>query len=666
MGRLPGVLVVLVWLLATLQPAASAEVLVPDDSAISLNPHVEYLVDPGGNMTLADVTEPAQAARFQRHEGRGAINLGLTRSALWLRFRLQAPDSERQRWLLELGYFGLVDVRLHPPGGEAVITGYNEAITERPWPHRHFVFPLELAADEPATYYLRVASNGSVTAPLTLWSPDAFAVNDRLRLAALMLYFGVLGGLLIYNLFLYLYLRERQYALYCAFLVAVGAGMLVYNGFRAYLLVLLPGWPDTLGTNSLFGIAGFFGIWFLREFLSTRVEQPVVDRILLVLMGAFIIVALLPVFGVPVRVGSVGISLFGVLSGPLLLWASLRAWQRAHPGARYLLFAWGVLLLGVVVQALRNFALIPTTGATINMIQVGSLLDMLLLSFALADRIQIERRAREAAQSEALSAQRRLVEGLRASEQRLEVTVRERTEDLSQALTRERETLDQYVQFAELISHEFRNPLAIIKAQAQVAIMERDRSMGDPAQRFDTIVQAAGRLQRLFEQWLESDRLEQGQQAIERVTLDLADWLPKLLGPRALPSGNPVRLQALSGQIVADEALVGNAVVNLIDNAAKYSAAGDPIDVTVVQADGSIGIQVQDYGVGIAAAEQGRIFQRHYRAPDNTSVRGMGIGLFLVSQVMEVHGGDVTLQSAPGQGSVFTLWFPVAGESSAK
>ena len=652
------------WLLLLAVPAMPASALVvPDRPSVNLNADVAYLEDPTGNLDRAAVSRPDYADRFQRHAADSAPNFGLSDSVWWLRLDLQAPPGGPQDYLLEVGYFGLTDLRLYSPDGEVRVTGYNEPAGARPLAHRQFIFPVTLSADAEQSWYLRVASNGSVTVPLTLWKPAAFALADRLHLGALMVYFGVLVGLLLYNLFLFFSLRERQYALYCAFLLFVGVAMAVHNGFRAYLLVLWPGWPDSLGTNSLFALAGVFGILFVRTFLDTRAEQPRLDRLLLGLAGVFVVISLLPALQVPVRLGSAAISITGSLAGPLLLAVSFRSWRRGHPGARYLLLAWAVLLVAVSVQALRNFALLPTTLVTGNLLQIGSLLEMLLLSFALADRIQIERRAREDAQLEALQAERELVEGLRASEQRLEATVEQRTRDLQQALARERATLDQYVEFAGLISHEFRNPLAVITGQAQVARKERDRGVGAPLQRFEAIEEAAGRLQLLFEQWLASDRLTREQGSTPRVRLALAQWLPRLLEPGSLRSGRPLRFIELDGVIEADEALVGMAVHNLVDNAAKYSAPDDPIEIRAYRARHEVAIEVRDYGIGLDAEACERVFDKHYRVADNHSARGMGLGLFLVRQVMSAHGGRVTLESTPGRGSRFTLWFPAAGPS---
>jgi signal transduction histidine kinase len=101
-----------------------------------------------------------------------------------------------------------------------------------------------------------------------------------------------------------------------------------------------------------------------------------------------------------------------------------------------------------------------------------------------------------------------------------------------------------------------------------------------------------------------------------------------------------------------------------LSNAAKYSPGCPEIDVELVKHDGEIGVVVRDQGMGIASAEQARIFDDFYRAPESrkAGVEGTGLGLALVRRHMKACGGRVDLESAPGEGSVFTLWFIPAAE----
>jgi len=120
----------------------------------------------------------------------------------------------------------------------------------------------------------------------------------------------------------------------------------------------------------------------------------------------------------------------------------------------------------------------------------------------------------------------------------------------------------------------------------------------------------------------------------------------------ALPdSAPPVRF---------DGAAISQALVNLLDNAVKYSGQSREIDVRMYVEAGEIAIEVEDHGVGIDPAEQGKVFERFYRVANGTGKGGYGVGLFLVRHIMEAHGGRAEVQSEPGRGSRFRLILPAA------
>ncbi|AGM41400.1 periplasmic/7TM domain sensor diguanylate cyclase [Spiribacter salinus M19-40] len=635
-----------------------AQTVRPEASSTPINAAVHYLEDPTATMTLDEVRAADASGAFEPHQSADAVNFGLSSSAFWLRFTLAGEAMQPQRYLLEVGFYALTDVRLFHPDGRVMETGQHQPASARPWPHRHLVFPVKLTTAKEQTYYLRVASVGSITAPLTLWRPDAFAQHVQINYLWVATYYGAALALLVYNFLLYVSLRDRNYLLYCGFLFFTAASMFVMNGFGAYTLAPL-NWPRTIGTNTFFSLAGVFAVCFLRGFLSTRQEMPQMDRALQILVGAFIFIAALPVVETPVRIGVGLLSTLGVITGPLVIAVTLISWRQGNQSARFLLAAWAVMLVAVSIQTARNFDLIPTNALTLNLLQIGSLLDMLLLSFALADRIQAERRAREHAQATALEAQAQLVSGLKDSERELEQKVQERTEALESALARERDTLNRYIEFGALIAHEFRNPLAIISNQTQLAELEQARSSKPSAARLRTIGRAAERLQHLFDQWLKSDRLKDNIDALNPQPINLAEWLPIMLDSGDLRVTHDVKLlRADRLTVLADEALLGTALHNLVDNAAKYSPANQAIEVETRTTAEWIGIAVTDHGPGVPPAERTRIFEKHHRAADNPSRRGLGLGLYFVAEVMKAHGGRVTLDSEPGRGSTFILWLP--------
>jgi diguanylate cyclase (GGDEF)-like protein/PAS domain S-box-containing protein len=152
-----------------------------------------------------------------------------------------------------------------------------------------------------------------------------------------------------------------------------------------------------------FAAAGLFGAQFTRYFLDTRKNTPRHDRVLRVLAGLFVLTALAGVM-LPYRWGALAVSLLGATTPVAVISCGIVCLRQGHAGARYFLLAWALLMTGVSMMGARNLGWMPTNFLTLYGIQIGSALEMLLLSFALADRIQVLRREKEAAQNDAIHA----------------------------------------------------------------------------------------------------------------------------------------------------------------------------------------------------------------------------------------------------------------------
>jgi diguanylate cyclase (GGDEF)-like protein len=187
-----------------------------------------------------------------------------------------------------------------------------------------------------------------------------------------------------------------------------------------------------------FAATGLFGALFTRGFLDTRHSVPRLDGAVISLAALFALLMVAPLIA-PYRLAAILTSLTGVAFSLVAMLAGIRCWRNDQPGARTFLLAWTVLLLGVAVVGLRNLDLLPTTFFSFYAIQIGSALEMLLLSFALADRINGLRREKDAAQSEALATKHQLVGALQRSEASLERRVAARTAELEAANARLRE-----------------------------------------------------------------------------------------------------------------------------------------------------------------------------------------------------------------------------------
>ena len=227
-------------------------------------------------------------------------------------------------------------------------------------------------------------------------------------------------------------------------------------------------------------------------------------------------------------------------------------------------------------------------------------------------------------------------------------------------------------------SHELRTPLASISAAAETLEVV---SKPQDSERFRAIIQSeAERMSQLVEEMLALARLESGLTEPQPEVVGLESLLRDAVDsihPQAEREGLSLRYagldEGLDGDprtmIMADPELVERAVLNLLHNAVKFTDRGGSIEVLSEVADDSdpapmVWIRVRDTGIGIEPAEQGRIFQRFYRIDRaRQSGGGTGLGLAVVRHIAEVHGGAVSLESVPGQGSTFGFSVPLAQQT---
>jgi signal transduction histidine kinase len=236
-------------------------------------------------------------------------------------------------------------------------------------------------------------------------------------------------------------------------------------------------------------------------------------------------------------------------------------------------------------------------------------------------------------------------------------------------MARERAASRAQADFVAAVSHEFRSPLTSVSHVAELLasgrLAEHSRS-----QAYDVLVRDTERLRTLVEQVLEFGRFEAGGPVLSLERIDVADAVRTVVedfGARVARDGYRVEFEGPGGPLFmeADRQALALALWNLMDNAVKYSPDGRTVWVRLRAADRRVHIDVRDEGLGIPPGEQADIFRQFVRGaePKARRIRGTGIGLALVRHVARAHGGDVTVESAPGLGSTFTVQLPLAGQA---
>jgi len=221
--------------------------------------------------------------------------------------------------------------------------------------------------------------------------------------------------------------------------------------------------------------------------------------------------------------------------------------------------------------------------------------------------------------------------------------------------------------FVSSVSHELKTPITLIRLYSETLLRPDAFREEDRDGFYRIIMRESERLGRLVDRILTFSRVERGDQVynleegdvapvIARVVEDYREYLERAgfrLERALAPSAPPVRF---------DAGALSQAVVNLLDNAVKYSGESREIAVRLGAENGCVTLEVEDHGLGIPAAERERIFGRFYRVPNGSGKGGYGLGLFLVRHIMDAHGGRVDVDSEPGRGSRFRLTFPKVAE----
>ena len=251
---------------------------------------------------------------------------------------------------------------------------------------------------------------------------------------------------------------------------------------------------------------------------------------------------------------------------------------------------------------------------------------------------------------------------------RLEELVAERTRDLDSALRRERSAADLYRNFAAMVSHQFRTPLAVADSALQRLIRRGPRAnSGEVAERATRARSAIAGLTRLVESTLDAARLDAGQIGARRVKCDMDDIIETVCSRQrdAAPVRSIEVSHGLPGQNLAycDPAHAEQVLENLLSNADKYAPPATLVSVTLHGDTKWLYCDVGNSSPPLTTEDRDQLFERNYRGANSVGVPGTGIGLFMARTLARMQGGDVTLQS-DGEGVTFRMTLPRLRETS--
>jgi signal transduction histidine kinase len=227
-------------------------------------------------------------------------------------------------------------------------------------------------------------------------------------------------------------------------------------------------------------------------------------------------------------------------------------------------------------------------------------------------------------------------------------------------------------QFVASVSHELKTPLTAIRMFAETLALGRSKDPRMQTEYLETIVNECERLARLVDNVLDFSKIEQGKKIYRMQPTNLAQVARSAARTMQYPLSQQgfslrVSIDDEVPELPADADAMEQAILNLLTNAMKYSGEARDIELRLARQNGAAVIEVQDHGLGIPREEQARIFEKYYRvrAPETMLVAGTGLGLTLVSHIVNAHGGRLELSSEPNTGSTFSILLPLPAPAEA-
>jgi heavy metal sensor kinase len=245
--------------------------------------------------------------------------------------------------------------------------------------------------------------------------------------------------------------------------------------------------------------------------------------------------------------------------------------------------------------------------------------------------------------------------------------VKELAQMFNLMLSRLSDAWEQQRQFVSNVSHELRTPLTVVLGYLQSLLRRSTNLNAYQMEALETAASEADRTVRLLQDLLDLARADSGYMHYRLESLLLNDLLTEVAGMAERFSHRLIQVEAMSAiTAIADRDRLKQVLINLIDNAVKYSELDQPIELILERVDQQARIQVRDRGVGIPLQDQSRIFERFYRVDEARarSTGGHGLGLAIVKTLMEGMSGSITVRSKPGQGSMFEIGLPIPPQKS--
>lgn len=363
------------------------------NSSSSIETAIEYLEDRDGNLSLKEV----QKTSFIPYTQERSVNFGFTKSVYWFKIDLNNLNpNQNKKWWVKIDYPLLESIDLYLIKNSGEILKYQRMGTSQPFASRevashHFISELPLKNVVDSTLLLRVKTQSSMQLPLSIFPSEELLAEMERNNFFVGIYYGLFIIILLYNIVLFIYTRDLNYLRYILFLVSFVLWQLSFDGLGIKYIWGDSRWLIEHGSSALIAFTSFCALYFSRHFLNTHRYTPRIDKIILVMMSISLLMVAASSFlsyGKVIPVNALLASMMPIL----LLIAGLMVMRYEYQAARFYVAGWSSFLIATIIFAFNKFDLIPSFYGVNHVQQLGSAVEMIFLSLALAHRVYLLQR----------------------------------------------------------------------------------------------------------------------------------------------------------------------------------------------------------------------------------------------------------------------------------
>ena len=602
------------------------------------------------------------------------FNFGLDTATFWIKMTRQSEKIFTDNILfIDQSRLKLAEMYVLKKDNVIQIDPHNSSLYTNNKLSQGKIFKLPTSLNKDDVIFLRLRATETFLAPVSIRSEGSLLSTFSLRGIIFGFYTGIMAIMFVYNLFLFIIIRDKSYLYYIFYIMFTWLTQISIQGYSSDYFWQSGSTIDNYSVVLFSSLTLVFTSLFTLSFLNTRVFSKNWHKLITIFFYLTLVnLVILAVFGI---YAAFAIMQILTVTGTILALsaANFVYFKRHFKPAGYYLVAWSVLLIGAILFIMKDYEFIPYNNFTIYLLQIASAIEVMLLSFALADKINFFKKENEVAQAQALNASLENQKLIREQNIVLEKKVKERTEEL---VTKNKELeISNYElqQFASVASHDLQEPLR--KIQIYCSIIKDRFLSADPEglNNMNRVMLATKRMRELIDDLLDYSRLSINSFFKKS---DIGELVSEIIGDLELPIkekdaiinvGPMPEIEVIPGQI-------RQVFQNLLINSLKFSKADQRpeinISAQIFKADQDdkndyCRIEVSDNGIGFEEKYVDKIFAIFQRLNPREAYAGTGIGLAIVKKIIEKHNGTITAKSQEGIGSTFIMTLPVTQISTS-